>query len=321
MAESQSNTNILLNVSTDDVNNEVHVLREDQTRKRNKMESSFEDDRDVKDMMKEMLFRMNFLSSGMKEIKGEISEIKGEISEIKDSIKSVAEKVDRHDVMISDLRVDVDNNSKDVTEMKSTVEACAEEVTFHEKWLRESDDQIEDVQKRMKVLEWKSIEGEARSRRQNGIVWDVPETEKESCKDDCKHCREAVEKIFREDLKMGSRNIPLQRVHRFPTSRGGATHIGKKANKPRGIMVAFRDYRDKLDVLKAAAQAKVKVSEDHPKAIRDARSSLMDDVRAARSSNPPKKATIAWPAKLYVEGKLVKEVNVVEHARKNASKK
>ena len=65
------------------------------------MESSLEDDRDEKDMMKELSFRMIFFTGGINEIKGEIK-----------GIKCVSKKQDRYVVKISDLRVDVEKQKQ-----------------------------------------------------------------------------------------------------------------------------------------------------------------------------------------------------------------
>ena len=300
---SQSSTNILLNVSTEEVN-EVHVLRD---AKRSKMDSSFDGDRDAKDMLKELLFKMNMLCC--------------DIAEIKDSVKSVNEKVDRQEKILEVMRVDVDKNTKDVSDVKAVAAGCVDDVTANRKKLSDVDSQVKAIDKKLLDLEWKSIDNEARSRRHNVIFWDIPEKEHGSCGADCKVCKEDIEKVIREDLKLTERRLPTQRVHRFPPTRGGTTVIGKKANKPRGIIACFRDFGDKVEVLSAARRRGVKVFEDQPKAIRDARASLMDDVKAARNSDPPKKTAIAWPAKLYIDGKFVREGNVAEHARKNVSKR
>ena len=303
---SQSSTNILLNSASVNVPVPVPVDSGsglDSRKRQTMMDSSFDDDRDAKDMLKEVLLKLNMLTS--------------DISEIKQTVKRVSDKVDSHDKILGDMRSDLDKNSNDMFEVKAKIEVNAQDVERNKKSVSSIDSQLENIDGKMKELEWQSIDNEARSRRHNVIVWGQEETETENCKADCKHCKDVVDKVVSEKLKIG-RKLPIQRVHRFPTSRG-TTYVGRKA-KPRGIMVCFRDFSDKQEVLKAAKQEKVNISEDLPKPIRDARSSLMDDVRAARSSNPPRKAAIGFPAKLFIDGKFVKEVDVVEHARKNVRK-
>ncbi len=80
------------------------------------------------------------------------------------------------------------------------------------------------------------------------------------------------------------------------------------------MIVAFLDYQDREAVRSKRSKlpATVSMAEDFPLPIRRARESLLPELKEIKNSG--KRATIAYPAKLIVEGKLVKEIDVLKHA-------
>ena len=275
--------------------------------------STADDDLTEKEMLREILLKMTMLDEKM-------NVISTEITEIKQSVKDVNEKVERHEKMFVEMRRGMDDSEKELCCVKEAIENVAEDVEFNRKCVSETDRDVDGLKKVMKDLEWKAIDGEARSKRNNMIFWGIQKTVKDGAHETDKSCEVAVREVIRTKLKLDDKRLSIQRVHRLKSAASnnkGTTYVGSSANKPPGIIVFFRDFTDKQEVLRAAKNSSAKVSEDHPFAIRNARASLMAEVKAARSCNPPKQASIAWPAKLVIDSKVVKEVDVVEHARRN----
>ena len=77
----------------------------------------------------------------------------------------------------------------------------------------------------------------------------------------------------------------------------------------------FLDFRDKETVRGTRFKLKrpISLQEDFQEAIRKARSSLMPELTELR--NQGKRVTLAYPAKLIADGRVVREANVVKFAR------
>ena len=110
-------------------------------------------------------------------------------------------------------------------------------------------------------------------------------------------------------MNVTTRKYPLQRAHRLGAPKP-RNNIGNGRQKPRPIIVNFLDFQDREAVRFARKNlpASVSVNEDFPKEIRDARKSLMPQLKELKNQN--KNVTIAYPARLISEGKVVKEVKV-----------
>lgn len=94
--------------------------------------------------------------------------------------------------------------------------------------------------KRMKILEYKSIDAEARARRNNLIFRGIAEVFL------VENCKEIAKAFIRNELGIDPSTMCIQRAHR----------IGRLSNRSRGktrpLKVCFRDYKDvDLVLLKA----------------------------------------------------------------------
>lgn len=142
--------------------------------------------------------------------------------------------------------------------------------------------------------EYKLIDLEARSRRQNLIFMNIDEQWGERDID----CEYKLRQFISYNMCIGdySQHIVFQRVHR----------LGKlKSDKIRPIIAAFRDDQIKTEVLKHARNLKgsrFAVNQDWPSEIRTARGRLWPAFTRARADN--KRAHIAYPAALVVEGRI-----------------
>lgn len=141
---------------------------------------------------------------------------------------------------------------------------------------------------RLKLLEYKSIDIEARSRRNNLLFRGLPEIRDEDC-------RKTICDFLESKLDMDE--LPgIERAHR----------LGKfnRLKGPRPIIVAFSFYRDTDDVISLARVLKgttYSINRDYPLEITNARKTLWPQFKEARSI-PYNRVTIGYPAKLIVNG-------------------
>ena len=115
---------------------------------------------------------------------------------------------------------------------------------------------------RIKYLEYKSIDLEARSRRNNLIFRGHPELVGEEDSDS----EPIIRKHLADDLLLGPEHICIQRAHRL----GNLTQLNRRWAKrrgPRPIIVCFRDYKDVELIMSNAKMLKGKtfgINRDFP---------------------------------------------------------
>ena len=178
--------------------------------------------------------------------------------------------------------------------------------------LSEKCEQIDQMAVQMSVFEERAIKAElriidleARSRRNNLVFFNIAEPQDES--DD--QCEEALFDFFYQKLHLTQtqlNQVVFQRAHRLGQyrkfSRGGAQQ------KPRPIIAGFRDYKCRKDIFDRAKLLKgtdFAIREDFPAEIRTARGELWPEFRRAREANM--RAKIVYPAKLVINGEVVKD--------------
>ena len=147
---------------------------------------------------------------------------------------------------------------------------------------------------RLKLLEYKSIDIEARSRRNNLLFRGLPEVRDEDCR---KTTRDFLESKLDMDELPG-----IERAHR----------LGKfnRLKGPRPIIVAFSFYRDTNDVISLARVLKgttFSINRDYPLEITNARKILWPHFKEARNI-PYNRVTIGYPAKLIVNGVVTRDL-------------
>ena len=161
---------------------------------------------------------------------------------------------------------------------------------------------------RLKLLEYKSIDSEVRSRRNNLIFRGIEEARDQGIE----NCIDLVTSVIWDKLDMGT-NICIQRAHRLgrPIFRGFRNIPGQSTGnppKPRPIIVCFRDYQDIENILSQAYKLKgtsLSIHKDYPKEIVNARSQLWPKFKAEKLRNPRAKVSIGFPAKLTINGKVI----------------
>jgi hypothetical protein len=147
-----------------------------------------------------------------------------------------------------------------------------------------------------RALAYKSIDLEARSRRNNLIFRGLTENRQENC-------FSMIREFLESKLDIDAREIYITRAHRL----GGRIH-GKNFNK-RPIIVNFRDYGDIEYIMDRVYMLKkcpgFSVDYDFPREIQIARSKLWPKYKTYRAQNPRSKVSIKYPAKVIADGKVV----------------
>lgn len=161
--------------------------------------------------------------------------------------------------------------------------------------------QVADVTNRntnmLKTLAYKSIDLEARSRRNNLIFWGISENQNENC-------FYIIREFIKNHFDLDADKMYLARAHRL-----GPRKIGYQ-NPKRPIIVNFRDYCDTEMIMGRAYMLKntpFSIDFDLPKEISEARKRLWSELKVLKSRNPRIKYQILYPAKLLVDGKIVRD--------------
>lgn len=147
----------------------------------------------------------------------------------------------------------------------------------------------------LKLLSYKSMDLEARSRRNNLIFWGLAENYHENC-------FFLIRDLLKRQLDLDADKMYLTRAHRI-----GPRNTNLR-NQRRPIIVNFRDFCDTEAIMKNAYMFKstpFSVDYDFPKEISEARKSLWSEVKAIKSKNPRAKTQIIYPAKLIVDSRVV----------------
>lgn len=149
----------------------------------------------------------------------------------------------------------------------------------------------------LKTMAYKSIDLEARSRRNNIVVWGFLETQNENC-------FELIRNFLRSNLNVESDAMYITRAHRL-----GPRRQGVQVHK-RPIIANFRDYCDvelifsKANLLK---NTNFSIDRDMPKEISDARKRLWPQFKSLKSANPRAKVHIQYPARLICDRNVIQD--------------
>jgi hypothetical protein len=156
------------------------------------------------------------------------------------------------------------------------------------------ENQMSEHHSRLTLLEYKSLDLEARSRRNNLIFGGLPEIKDEDC-------HSTIANFLSEHL--GIDQCPtMPRVHRLGRYKKGS-------NRP--IIAFFLDSRDTEYVVSRAKMLKgtnFNINRDFPKEIASARKLLWPKYKFLRNEYPESVISIAYPAKLIKDGKVVANV-------------
>ena len=155
---------------------------------------------------------------------------------------------------------------------------------------------------RINMLAYKSIDSEARQRRNNLLFWGVPETLGEDCI--------ALVKDFLSDkLHLDHDKIFIQRAHRLGKLKQRSHRGGQPKHRP--IIAAFRDYPDVELILSNADKlggTSCGINRDYPQEIVNARKPLFREKKALKLKHPTASISVQFPAKLVKDGRVIRDM-------------
>lgn len=254
----------------------------------------------------------------VEKLRGEVAELKEqlrlavkEIYGIGESIKKIEVKIDKEILARMDTQEDqlrkmsqkMESDRKRVEEIKRGMNVIEAKVAALEArdTVAENNENYRKLEKKLEELKAREIDQEARSRRNNLIFHGIQETPGE----DCSKVLHGFLRNVCNFAKPGA-DFLIQRCHRLGKPRTGL--IGQRANKPRPIIANFLDFREKEEIRRTRTSLPIQfsITEDLPIEIRKAREQLLPELKECKQQG--KKATIIYPAKLLVDGKIQREV-------------
>ena len=144
------------------------------------------------------------------------------------------------------------------------------------------------------ILAYKSIDGEARQRRNNLIFWRIPEFVNEEC-------MTTLCEFLADKLDLDPESISIQRIHRIGRPQQPRRTLTNQAtqNIYRPLIALFRDYQDVELILSNAGKlwgTQFSIYLDYPQEIINARRPLLALKRDLKSQNPSSRISIQYPA-------------------------
>lgn len=194
-------------------------------------------------------------------------------------------------------KMSTDDKLVTLFDMMTGVTALADKMSKPESDIKAVKNVNDEQDERIKRLEYKAIDHEARNRRNNLVIRGIPEILKEE------NCEALFLSFIKENLGITDHVPVVQRAHRVPP---GSNYRGKA----RPIVVFLRDYKDVELVLSQAYKLKgtnCGINRDFPPEIAQARSRLWGNYKQARADSPKGTVHIAYPAKLMVKGHVVQD--------------
>ena len=152
----------------------------------------------------------------------------------------------------------------------------------------------------LKLLSYKSIDIEARSRRCNIIIRGLPEERDENC-------FQVARAFICDHLGLDANRMFLVRAHRLGARRRGLRQFEPQK---RPLIVAFRDYTDTVMILDNTRRLKdspYSVDRDQPREIYEARKRLWPILKEKRREHPRSDVYIQYPAKLMVDKTVIRD--------------
>ena len=238
--------------------------------------------------------RLDALTTKIDEVSKLLAGLVTAVGEISTTLTDIKEKVNQHDISLSQLKGNVSQHETSLRKLHDKTNLQAQE-------MKEVTDDLKKCKERLRKMEERGIDQEARSRRNNLLFYGIDESADENT-------TTVLQKFITNDCKIkDGKDLLIQRVHRLGDPNARST-IGKKTNRPRAIIASFVDYRQKEQVrrTKFNLNPKYSISEDFPIEIRKARDQLQPELRELKKQK--KRATIIYPARLLVDGKVVREV-------------
>lgn len=138
--------------------------------------------------------------------------------------------------MMNSVHVKQDRTSADIQNMNRLMNSSSQKTDRVEK-------NVNLYSKQLKVLSYRSIDQEARSRRNNLLFWGLTENTP-------RNCEKLILNVIAREMRIDNAGIVIDRAHRVGAIK--ATHIINRTDPKRPLIVRFRDYRDTEQILEKA---------------------------------------------------------------------
>lgn len=175
------------------------------------------------------------------------------------------------------------------------LEQIYDKVYKQQKHISKLDSVVLSYEDRIKLLEYKSIDLEARSRRNNLLFHGLKESRDEDCKN-------IIRQFLSDHFEISVSETAISRAHR----------IGRyDRNRIRPVIVAFQEYVVTESIIKKGnvlRDSNYSVSRDYPIEITRARKTLWPSYKQLKQQNPLSRVAIVYPARLILDGKTMKDL-------------
>ena len=196
--------------------------------------------------------------------------------------------------MLNKNQTTLRNIESDNRKQRSDIQAITDQLTNNQRRIDSTDKLLQSHAQKLDVLLYKSINMEARGRRNNLIFWGLTERLKYDCS-------ELLLSFLEDELEIDTTGMCIDRAHR----------LGRRVNgydPRRPMIVRFRDYTDTERILQQAYKlrgTRFGVDRDYPKEIAEARRALYACTEAREARARRSKVQIRYPARLFIDGQLV----------------
>ena len=166
---------------------------------------------------------------------------------------------------------------------------------MHERRISTIESVVRSHEDRVRLLEYKSIDLEARSRRNNILFYGLRENRLENCKD-------IICEFTSDRLNVNVYEQDISRAHRVG-------RFDRRRDRP--IIVAFESYCMTDSIIKQGHLLKdteYGISRDFPLEITRARRTLWPEYKQQKAKDPSARVAIVFPAKLLVNGTVVRDL-------------
>ena len=201
----------------------------------------------------------------------------------------------------------LNRNYEKINSIEQNQRKCLSDINTTQKSVDDVNKRVDRTEKfidlqmrKLKMLSYKSIDLEARSRRNNVIFWGI--TEKTG-----QECQEIIYNFMANELDIDTREMCIERAHRLGSQNSNINR--SKADPKRPIIVRFRDYTATDTIMDNAYMLKgtpFGVDRDYPKEIATARKKLYSSEEAKEARSRRLKVQVKYPAKLFIDGKMIK---------------
>lgn len=202
----------------------------------------------------------------------------------------------------------LNKNYEKLSSIENTQRQCMNDNSNMNTEMAKTDKRVAGVQKcinihtqKLKLLAYRSIDIESRSRRNNIVFWGI--TERLS-----RDCKQLIHNFMRDELFLDPSEMCIERAHRLGSLSSDSYRNKRDPKRP--IIVRFRDYTDTELVIDQAWRLKRSgfgLDRDYPKEIAMARKELYSSNEAKEGRSKQQRVQIKYPAKLYIEGRLVSD--------------